>query len=75
MPEPGAIPDPELTLSEAMNVMGVVYERLQAVADPVLGNAWEKLRLSAAWQAEHYPEEFDAIQGEVQMQKRFGMGD
>ena len=66
--------DPDLTLSECMNIMGVVYERLQLVTDPVLESGWEKMRLAAADFMDRYPEEFDAFIGEVEMQKRFGMG-
>lgn len=74
MPDFEYIPDPGLTLSEAMNVMGVVLRQLYVSPDPVLQSAWEKMRAAAAEYAADYPDEYQAIVGEVQMQKRFGMG-
>jgi hypothetical protein len=65
------IPDPALTLSETLNIMGIIGMALHQQSDVVVESAWEKLRLSAAWVAEHHPDEFEAVRAEVDMHKRW----
>ncbi len=71
------IPDPNLTLSEAVNMHAVVRDllkRSRSGGDAVLQSACNKLIASANIAAEQNPEAFEAVQAEVALQRRFGGG-
>lgn len=71
------IPDPGLTLSETLNIHGAVLHLLatsRADGDAVLESALEKLAEAGHEIAMEHPEEYAAVQAEVEMQKRFGLG-
>lgn len=71
------IPDPGLTLSEAINVHGAVMHLLQtsrAEGDAVLDSALEKLAEAGHAVAMEHPEEYARVDAEVKMQQRFGLG-
>lgn len=66
-----AVPDPELTLSETLNVMGQLHVVLQTRQDAVVASAYEKLRVAANYVAQHDPDHFTEIENEIHMQRRF----
>lgn len=71
------VPDPELTLSETINVEGTlraVIHRSRSQGDAVLASAAQKLIHSAHLAAVRHPEEFERVKAEVDMQDRFGLG-
>lgn len=70
------IPDPGLTMSEAVNVEGALrwfLYRSRAQGDAVLESAMEKLVTSLKAAATEHPEEWERVEQEVEMQKRFGL--
>lgn len=70
------VPDPGLTLSEAVNMEGVIRHfiyRSRAQGDAVLASGAQKLVAAAAEAAERNPEEFEKVKAEVEMQGRFGL--
>lgn len=64
------VDDPELTLSEALNVMGLIGDRLKVSEDAVLLSAWDKLLGVCRTVARDEPAEFQAIEQEIAMQKQ-----
>lgn len=71
------IADPGFTLSEAANVHGAVLQLLSSSrhdGDAVLEHAMEKLAEAAHEVAMEHPEEYAKVMGEVDMQRRFGLG-
>jgi hypothetical protein len=72
------IPDPELTLSEAANLEGTLrwfMHKHRPNGDAVLESAADKIVVAARQVAQTHPEEFDAVAGEIEMQRRFGMNE
>lgn len=70
------IPDPGLTLSEMLNIDGVLrsfIEHSRAEGDAVLEAAMEKLTNSAHEFALEHPDEYEMAVLELGMQKRFGL--
>lgn len=66
------IPDPELTLSETVNIMGELLMAIKRTnGDAVLETAWNKLRDSAEIAGRADPEAMAALRGEIEMRKRF----
>lgn len=71
------IPDPGLTVSEAVNIHGAVLHLLnssRADGDAVLESALEKLADAAHEVYLEHPEAYALVQAEADMQRRFGLG-
>lgn len=71
------IPDPGLTLAEAIHVWGTIQHFLsttRANGDAILEAAVEKIQDAAAEVAREHPEEHDLVMASVEMEQRFGLG-
>lgn len=67
------VPDPELSLSEAVNTMGTLKHVIDAKGgDAVLEAAWEKLRVAANQHARNHPDQMTAVTQEIKMRARLG---
>ena len=68
------IPDPGLSLSEAVSAMGHLRHVLaqKGGTDHVLLSAWDKIRMAANEHAQEHPEQLDAVSAELDMEERLG---